>query len=412
MSRMTVARGGATAVKKTVKARATSASRASTTEPPLLAELRGLIAAARRAAKRQVDVLQVRMNFEIGRRIVEHEQGGVGRAAYGAGTLNKVSTALTQEFGRGFSLSNLKLCRLFYLQRHLTDHLPTGLPPVPPPVLSIGQTVSGFSAKPAANRSIKPKKGKSQTVSGFSQIDESLPTLSWSHCVFLMGVEDSDERQFYEHEATTQGWSLRELERQFNSALYERLALSRNKAGVRALARKGHQVNAANDLIKDPLVLEFLGLEERTSYSENDLETAIIDKLGQFMLELGKGFLFEARQRRFTLDGDHYFVDLVFYNRLLRCYVLIDLKLGKLTHQDLGQMQMYVNHFDRHVKLPDEAPTVGIVLCKMKSDAMVRITLPKHSNITAARYQTHLPDKDALKRQLLGWDDAPSRTSH
>ncbi len=391
----TIARRVGTAAKRPAAVRATSAARPPNAESSLLAELRGLIAAARQAAKRQVDVLQVRMNFEIGRRIVEHEQGGVDRAAYGAGTLNKVSAALTEEFGRGFSLSNLKLCRLFYLQRHP----PTGLP--------IGQTVSGFSAKLGANRSIKLKVAKSQTVSGFFEIEDSLPALSWSHCVFLLGVDDANERGFYEHEAATQGWSLRELECQFNSALYERLALSRNKAGVRALARKGQQINAAEDLIKDPLVLEFLGLEERASYSENDLETAIIDKLGQFMLELGKGFLFEARQRRLTLDGDHYFVDLVFYNRLLRCYVLIDLKLGKLSHQDLGQMQMYVNHFDQHVKLPDEAPTVGIVLCKMKSDAMVRITLPKHSNITAARYQTHLPDKETLKRQLLDWTDAP-----
>ncbi len=371
------------------KRRTPAAAAAVSAESALIAELRNLIMTARRAAMRQVDALQLRMNFEIGRRIVEHEQGGEGRAEYGAGTLNKVSAALASEFGRGFSVSNLKLCRLFYLQRHR----------------QIGQTVSGFSTKALIGNTKSARPEKSQTVSGFSQVAPVLPTLSWSHCVFLLGIADPNEQLFYEVEAAAQGWSLRELERQFNSALYERLALSRNKAGVRALARKGQQVNTANDLVKDPYVLEFLGLEERAVYTESDLETAIIDKLGQFMLELGKGFLFEARQRRFTLDGDHYFVDLVFYNRLLRCYVLVDLKLGKLAHQDLGQMQMYVNHFDRFVKLPDEAPTVGIVLCKMKSDALVKITLPKHSNITAARYQTHLPDKAALKRQLLGWAD-------
>lgn len=376
-------------IKTRPRVRAPAVAKPVSAESALIAELRSLIMAGRRAALRQVDALQLRTNFEIGRRIVEHEQGGEGRAEYGAGTLNKVSAALAAEFGRGFSVSNLKLCRLFYLQRH---H-------------QIGQTVSGFSAKASISNSKSTRPAKSQTVSGFSQSAPVLPALSWSHCVFLLGIADPNEQSFYEVESASQGWSLRELERQFNSALYERLALSRNKAGVRALARKGQQIATASDLIKDPCVLEFLGLEERAIYTESDLETAIIDKLGQFMLELGKGFLFEARQRRFTLDGDHYFVDLVFYNRLLRCYVLVDLKLGKLAHQDLGQMQMYVNHFDRFVKLPDEAPTVGIVLCKMKSDALVKITLPKHSNITAARYQTHLPDKAALKRQLLGWAD-------
>jgi predicted nuclease of restriction endonuclease-like (RecB) superfamily len=181
--------------------------------------------------------------------------------------------------------------------------------------------------------------------------------LSWSHYVFLLGVKNPDERSFYEIEATQQNWTLRELKRQFDSGLYERLALSRDKAGIRRLARDGHKVERPSDLLKEPLALDFLGLDGRSSYSESDLETAIITHVEQFLLEMGKGFLFESRQRRFTFDGEHFFIDLVFYNRLLRCYVLVDLKLGRLTHQDLGQMQMYVNYFDRSMRIKGEKPT-------------------------------------------------------
>jgi len=360
------------------------------TDLQMLRQIRSLVVSARRAAARQINTVQLALNFEIGRCIVQHEQGGEDRAAYGLATLQRVSAALSTEFGRGFSLTNLKLCRSFYLRYR-------------PP---IGQTVSDLSVAAASTRRRQLTAAqKGQTPSDLFAAPAGLPGLSWSHFVFLMRIEDDNERRFYELESQSQQWSLAELRRQFDAALFERLALSRNKARVKALASKGHQIEHPLDLIKDPLVLEFLGLEERAEYSENDLETAIIDRLGQFLLELGKGFLFEARQKRFSIDGEHFYVDLVFYNRLLRCYVLVDLKLGKLSHQDLGQMQMYVNHYDRHVKLPDEAPTVGIVLCKMKSDAVVRITLPKHSNITAARYLTHLPDKDALKQQLLRWAD-------
>ena len=184
-----------------------------------------------------------------------------------------------------------------------------------------------------------------------------------------------------------------ELKRQKASGLYERLALSRDKDGIRKLATKDRSSRKPEDVLKEPYVLEFLGLDERPGYSESDLEPAIIDHLEHFLLELGKGFLFEARQKRFTFDDDHFFVDLVFYNRLLRCYVLIDLKLDKLTHQDLGQMQMYVNYFDRHVKLPEENPTIGILLCKPKKDAIVELTLPKDANIHAREYQLYLPSK-------------------
>jgi len=214
------------------------------------------------------------------------------------------------------------------------------------------------------------------------------------------GLQREAARAFYEKESTGESWSLRELKRQFDSGLYERLALSRDKDGVRKLADEGQVVDAPRDLLKSPYVLEFLGLDEKEKYSESHLETAIIDKLEHFLLELGKGFLFEARQKRFTFDEDHYFVDLVFYNRLLRCYTLIDLKIGELTHQDLGQMQMYVNYYDRHVKLGDENPTVGIVICKKKKEALVEITLPQDSNIHASEYMLYLPSKEELKQQV------------
>ena len=235
---------------------------------------------------------------------------------------------------------------------------------------------------------------------------ESPVTLSWTHYVELLSIKDPAERSFYEIEATNSGWSVPELRRQKASCLHERLALSRDKAGIRKLAQEGQVITEPKDLFKEPLVLEFLGLEEHASYSESDLESALLTHLEKFLLELGKGFLFEARQKRFTFDGDHYFLDLVFYNRLLRCYVVIDLKLDKLTHQDLGQMQMYVNHYDRQVKLPEENATIGLLLCKEKKDAVVELTLPKDANIHAKEYQLYLPSKELLKAKLLEWTRA------
>ena len=225
-------------------------------------------------------------------------------------------------------------------------------------------------------------------------------SLGWSHYVTLLAIDNPDERWFYEIEAAQNHWSVRELERQIRSSLYERLALSRNKDVIRKLAQQGLVVEKAADLIKNPLVLEFLNLEEKPTWSESDLESAIIDRLEIFLLELGKGFLFEARQKRFTFDNDHFYIDLVFYNRPLRCYVLIDLKRDKLTHQDLGQMQMYVNYFDCHVKTEDKLPTIGIVLCHRKNDALVELTLPKNANIFAPKYQLYLPSKAELKALL------------
>ncbi len=351
--------------------------------------IRELIIAARKTVARGVDLVQVLTGFEIGRHIVDHEQQGKDRAAYGKEVLKILAERLTVEFGKGFSLSNLKSMRQFYLQN---QH-------------RIGQSTTGQLDSPQKSQSLTdqfalPQKG--QSPSG-----QSRPfTLSWTHYVFLLGIKNPDERSFYEIEAATQNWSVRELKRQFGSSLYERLALSRNKEGIRKLAEKGQIVSQPKDLLKEPLVLEFLGLDEQTRYSESDLESAIINQIEKFLLELGKGFLFESRQKRFTFDGDHFFVDLVFYNRLLRCYVIIDLKLDKLTHQDLGQMQMYVNYYDRHVRTPDENPTIGILLCKKKHDALVEITLPKGSNIHAKEYQLYLPSKEELRRKLVEWTEA------
>jgi predicted nuclease of restriction endonuclease-like (RecB) superfamily len=221
--------------------------------------------------------------------------------------------------------------------------------------------------------------------------------------VELLTISDPNERSFYEIEASSNNWGVKELRRQLAASLYQRLALSRDKEEIRKLAFQGAVVEKAADIIKNPYVLEFLDMEERRAYSENALESAIIDKLESFLLELGKGFLFEARQKRFTFDSDHFYVDLVFYNRLLHCYVLIDLKRDKLTHQDLGQMQMYVNYFDRYVKTEGEAPTIGIVLCHRKNDALVELTLPSDSNIYASEYLLYLPSKEELRHKLLDW---------
>jgi len=349
---------------------------------PLIAEVRNLIQSARHAAATTVNALQVLTNFEIGRRIVEYEQKGEKRAEYGAGLLKELSSRLTEEFGKGFSKANLEYMRRFYLEWQHRDS-------------RIAQKPSGQFAPPQISQTATDQLKKASRKSPF--------TLSWSHYVMLLTIKNPDERNFYEIESSQAGWSLPELKRQAASCLYERLALSKDKSGVRQLADKGQIIGKPEDVLKEPYVLEFLGLDEKAGYSESDMETAIIDQLEHFLLELGKGFLFEARQKRFTFDEDHFFVDLVFFNRLLRCYVIIDLKLDKLSHQDLGQMQMYVNYFDRFVKTPDENPTIGILLCKRKKDAIVELTLPADANIHAREYQLYLPSKEVLRQKLLDW---------
>lgn len=358
----------------------------------LFERIRSLVLNARQTVARGVDLVQVHTCFEIGRHILHHEQQGQARAGYGQELLKTLAERLSAEFGRGFSKSNLEYMRRFFLAYE------TRAP--------IAQFATGQLASPPNPRAALPSDQITQFATG------QLPTpatasapfaLSWTHYVFLLGITNPEERSFYEIEAAEQGWTLRELKRQFDTSLFERLALSRDKAGVLKLSREGQIVTQPADLLKEPLVLEFLGLGEQARYSESDLEGAVINEIGRFLLELGKGFLFEARQKRFSFDGDHFYVDLVFYNRLLRCYVLVDLKLGKLTHQDLGQMQMYVNCFDRHVRLPGENATVGIVLCKRKNEALVEITLPKDSNIHAREYQLYLPSKEELQAKLAGW---------
>jgi len=408
----------------------------------LLTEVRQLIQGARRGVSTVVDTFQVMTNFEIGRRIVEHEQKGAKRAAYGAELLKELSARLSEEFGRGFSRSNLEYMRKFFLiwqSRVQISQQPIGK--------LIEPEISQQSvAKLAAPEIFQQPTGKSgttkirqQAVGKFDEVEisqqpigksgalqkgqsatDQFPiseqpirkspfTISWTHYLVLLTIKDPDERSFYEIEATNAGWSVPELKRQKASCLYERLALSRDEAGIRRLAKEGQVIVRPEDLLKEPLVLEFLGLEEKSGYSETDLEQAIIDRLEHFLLELGKGFLFEARQKRFTFDEDHYFVDLVFYNRLLRCYVIIDLKLDKATHQDLGQMQMYVNYYDREVKLPDENPTIGLLLCKSAKKTVVELTLPKDANIHAKEYQLYLPSKELLKQKLDEWSTIETR---
>ena len=361
-------------------------------------DIRELIRSARVTMARNVDLVQVYTNFEIGHRIVKEEQRGKDRAAYGEEIIKELASRLTDEFGKGFSVSNLAYMRSFYVA--FKDRI------------QIFQSVTGKSElstkiQSMTGKSVIPQKldiERSQLLADQYPIPQARSfILSWTHYVFLLGIKDPDERSFYEIEATAQNWSVRELKRQFDSSLYERLALSRDKNGVRKLAQEGQIINKPKDVLKEPLVLEFLGLSEEARYSESDLETAIINHIERFLLELGKGFLFESRQKRFTFESDHFFVDLVFYNRLLRCYVLIDLKIGKLAHQDLGQMQMYVNYFDRYVKKDDENPTVGIILCKRKHEALVEITLPKETNIHAREYRLYLPSKAELRKKLIEW---------
>lgn len=323
---------------------------------------------ARKNAKTAVNLSMVYAYYEIGKIIVEEEQRGKKRAAYGTQLVNELSAYLTRMYGKGFSVGNLKNIRQFY-RVYSTDQ--------------IGETV-------------------------FSQF-ENLPMvdtgrkffLSWSHYLKLMRITNIDERHFYEIESVKNDGSLTELKRQYDSSLYERIALSTDKDKVYRLALEGQKFEKPQDVIKDPYVLEFLGLKELPEYSESELESRIIDNLQQFLLELGRGFAFIGRQVRFTFDEEHFMVDLVFYNRLLRCFVLFDLKIGELKHQDIGQMQMYVNYYDRKVKLPDENPTIGIVLCKDKNNAVVEMTLPEdNSQIFASKYETVLPSKEALQKLL------------
>lgn len=354
-------------------------------------------------AVRAVDLSLVIRNWLFGGYIVEFEQRGADRAAYGTSLMDALTARLRPLGIKGVSPTRLRLYRSFYLGYQQIGPTQSDQSSAQDRTVRIQQTLSVESLgsiQPTASAELIPKEfGHFSLAESFRALSRHF-TLGWSHYVEMLTLDDTAERRFYEIEAAANQWTVRELQRQIASSLYQRLALSRDKEEIRRLAAEGQVVEKAADLIKNPLVLEFLGLEDRPHYSEDELESAIIDQLESFLLELGKGFLFEARQKRFTFDNDHFRVDLVFYNRLLRCYVLLDLKRDKLVHQDLGQMQMYVNYFDRHVKLPDELPTIGILLCHRKNDALVELTLPPDANIFASKYQLYLPSKEELKARL------------
>lgn len=333
-----------------------------------LENIGNILERAKSSAKTAVNLAMVYAYYEIGKEIVEEEQNGQEKAAYGKHILNDLSEYLTRNFGRGYSVDNLSLMRKFY----------------------ITYSKDTISETPFRKFEYLPS---TETGRRFY--------LSWSHYLKLMRIDNVDERHFYEIETVKNDWSLSELKRQYNSSLYERLVLSSDKESIKKLASEGQVIEKPSDIVKDPYVLEFLDLPELTAYSETDLEKRIIDNLQKFLLELGKGFTFVGRQVRITFEEEHFRCDLVFYNRLLKCFVLFDLKIGELKHQDIGQMQMYVNYYDRKVKLEDENDTIGIILCKDKNQAIVEMTLPENNTqIFASKYQTVLPSKDELKKLL------------
>lgn len=310
-------------------------------------DIRHIINDSRANAVRSVDFCRVQMYWRIGQRIVEEEQGGSIRAEYGTKLIRNLATQLEPEFGSGFSYRQLNFSRQFYLE--------------------------------------------------YPKVNALRSQFNWTQYRALIQIPDKDKREYYELEAANNNWTARELERQIHSMLYERLLLSSDKEAVLSLARRERVPQVPQEIVKDPMVLEFLGLERRPHYYESDLENALIDHLQEFLLELGNGFTFVARQKRLLLEDDEFFADLVFYNRLMRCFVVVELKTGKVTHQDLGQLQMYVNYYDRYEKSADENPTIGILLCAEKNDTLVRMSLPEDNNaIIASKYQLYLPTEQQL----------------
>lgn len=314
-------------------------------------EIRRIIEDARSNAVRSVDFCRVQMYWQIGRRIVEEEQGGEVRAEYGKGIIRNLSEELTPTYGSGFGIRQLEQSRQFYIEY------------------------------PNANTL------RSQ--------------FNWSQYRALIQIPDKEKREYYELEAANNNWTARELERQIHSQLYERLLLSTDKEAVLSMARKERQPQSASEIVKDPMVLEFLGLKPKAHYYETDLENALIDHLQEFLLELGNGFTFVARQKRLLIEDDEFFADLVFYNRLMRCFVVIELKTGKVSHSDLGQLQMYVNYYDRYVKTEEENPTIGILLCTEKNDTLVKMSLPENNQtILASKYLTYMPSEQQLIAEI------------
>lgn len=334
-----------------------------------------LIDRARNTAIREVNLVQLLTYYTLGKWIVEVQQGGSGRAKYGKRVLETLSDALNHVFGKGYSVSTLTNIRKFYeiYKNRISAPMVTDFSePNPQPLVT--------------------------------KFGNDVPfRLSWTHYLILMRIQNEDERDFYERLAIQENWGKRELSRQYGSSLYERMLIGKDKQQILRLSKKGRLAEKPADLVKDPYILEFLGIPEQTDFSETELESRLIDHLQEFLLELGTGFAFVARQKRFTFEEDHFRVDLVFYNRLLQCFVLFDLKTEKLKHQDLGQMQMYVNYYDRYEKTDFENPTIGILLCPQKNDAVVELTLPENSNIFASQYQLYLPDKKLLQKKLQEW---------
>ena len=317
----------------------------------IISDIKLLIENAKKSAVKSVDNHRTLLHWHIGKRIFEEEQEGKDRAGYGDYVIKYVSEELQPDYGSGFSIRQVERYRQFYRI--------------------------------------------------FPIVAELRTQLSWSQYKLLLSVGEDDKREFYIAEAAKNNWTVRQLERQIDSSLYERLLLSNDKESVLAVARNEKMPTDAKEIIKDPMFLEFLGLKREASYYEKDLESAIITHLQDFLLELGNGFSFVARQRRIHIDGDEFFVDLVFYNRLLRCFVIIEIKTQKLTHQDIGQLQMYVNYHDRVEKLPHENPTIGILLCARKNDGVVKFTLPENEqNIIASQYKLYLPTEKQLLEEV------------
>jgi predicted nuclease of restriction endonuclease-like (RecB) superfamily len=316
----------------------------------ILDEIKSIIDHSRKNAAQAINHERVVMYWNIGRRIFEEEQHGRERAIYGEKLIDYLADRLQPEFGDGFAIRNLNRFRQFYRKFPIVSALRT--------------------------------------------------QLSWTHYKSLLSINGEDKIEFYIQETLKNSWTSRQMDRQIGSQLYERLLLSADKDKILSVARKDQQPDKPQDIIKDPMVLEFLGLKPESSYYEKDLENALITHLQEFMLELGNGFSFVARQKRIHLDGDDFFVDLIFYNRLLQCFVIIELKTHKITHQDIGQLQMYVNYYDRVERLPHETPTVGILLCLEKNDTVVKFTLPENSNIIASKYQLYLPTVEQLSNEI------------
>lgn len=325
-------------------------------------EIKDIILASRANAVRSVDFCRVQMYWQMGKRIFEEEQEGKERADYGSYLIRNLAKEIQPEFGSGFATRQLERARQFYR------------------IFPIASTL-------------------------WTQ-------LNWSQYKLLISIEDDDKREYYLHEAVNNCWTFRELERQVNSSLYERLLLSNDKESVLAVARKERIPQTPEEVIKDPMVLEFLDLKPQSSYYEKDLENAIITNLQEFLLEMGDGFTFVARQKRILLEDDEFFIDLVLFNRLLRSFVIVEIKTDKLTHQDLGQLQMYVNYYDRIVKLPEENPTIGILLCSQKNNTVVKMTLPENSNLRAAEYKLYLPDAQLIQQKVEEWKKGFSKQRH